>query len=175
MRSTIGSSRFERSHHCQNKCCPLALKGRAFRRAVRLCKPLALATEGTRFLTLVAKVVERKLSRSPGANVSWVDRLDQETTPQQNATQAQPVLVKRDSLDVLEDGQLLGSKRDEDGERGRNRIRAETYIQQDAEQRTAPLAILVHVRQCERQVNGRWNPAASTESTEGVRGRECAA
>ena len=65
--------------------------------------------------------MERKLSRSPGANVSWVDRLDQETTPQQNATQAQPVLAKRDSLDVLEDGQLLGSKRDEDGERGRNR------------------------------------------------------
>ena len=65
--------------------------------------------------------MERKLSRSPGANVSWVDRLDQETTPQQNATQAQPVLVKHDSLDVLEDGQLLGSKRDEDGERGRNR------------------------------------------------------
>ena len=31
------------------------------------------------------------------------------------------MLVKRDSLDVLEDGQLLGSKRDEDGERGRNR------------------------------------------------------
>jgi len=88
---------------------------------VRLGTPLALATEGTRFLTLVAKVVERELSRSPGANVSWVDRLDQETTPQQNATQAQPVLVKRDSLDVLEDGQLLGSKRDEDGERGRNR------------------------------------------------------
>ena len=88
---------------------------------MRLGKPRALATEGTRFLTLVAKVVERKLSRSPGANVSWVDRLDQETTPQQNATQAQPVLAKRDSLDVLEDGQLLGSKRDEDGERGRNR------------------------------------------------------
>ena len=86
MRSTIGSSRFERSHHCQNKCCPLALKGRAFRRAVRLGKPLALAIEGTRFLTLVAKVVERKLSRSPGANLSCVDRLDQETTPQQNAT-----------------------------------------------------------------------------------------
>jgi len=53
---------------------------------VRLGKPLALAIEGTRFLTLVAKVVERKLSRSPGANLSCVDRLDQETTPQQNAT-----------------------------------------------------------------------------------------
>src|SRR5271157_1058431 len=44
------------------------------------------------------------------------------------------------------------------GERGRNRIRAETYIQQHAEQRTATLAILVHARQCERQVNGRWEP-----------------
>jgi hypothetical protein len=42
------------------------------------------------------------------------------------------------------------------GGEGGIRIRAETYIQQDAEQQTAVLAILVYVRQCERQVNGRW-------------------
>jgi hypothetical protein len=44
-----------------------------------------------------------------------------------------------------------------DWQRGRNRIRAETYIQQHTEQRTAVLAILVHGRQCKRQVNGRWD------------------
>jgi hypothetical protein len=50
-----------------------------------------------------------------------------------------------------------------DWQRGRNRIRAETYIQQHTEQRTAVLAILVHGRQCKRQVNGRWdNSSLST-------------
>jgi hypothetical protein len=43
------------------------------------------------------------------------------------------------------------------GGEGGIRIRAETYIQQDTEQRTAVLTILVHARQRERQVNGRWD------------------
>ena len=44
------------------------------------------------------------------------------------------------------------------GGEGGIRIRAETYIQQDAEQPTAVFAILVHASQWERQVNGRWHP-----------------
>jgi hypothetical protein len=44
------------------------------------------------------------------------------------------------------------------GGAGENRIRAETYIQQDAEQQTAILTVLVHAMQCKPQVNGRWNP-----------------
>jgi len=45
----------------------------------------------------------------PGADISWVDRLDAKTTPQPNATQAQPEAVKteEESLEVIEKIWLL--------------------------------------------------------------------
>src|SRR5215469_5767001 len=64
----------------------------------------------------------------PGANISWVDRLDEETTPQQSATPAQPG-QETEKEELVPAGEPIESERDV-GERGRNRIRAETYIQQ---------------------------------------------
>ncbi len=54
---------------------------------------------------------------------------------------------------LLPSGSTTSSRKD--GERGRNRIRPQTYIQQDREQQTAVLVTLVHVRQYKWQVNGR--------------------
>jgi integrase len=36
----------------------------------------------------------------PGADVSWIDKLDSETTPQPNATQAQPTAKHDDAIDA---------------------------------------------------------------------------
>jgi integrase len=49
----------------------------------------------------------------PGADINWIDGLDRKTTPQQNATPAQPEGLQEvpESLEVVES----------DGERGRNR------------------------------------------------------
>jgi integrase len=49
----------------------------------------------------------------PGADIAWVDRLDSKTTPQQNATPAQPVIRG----EIAEAMQLI----EKVGERGRNR------------------------------------------------------
>jgi len=57
----------------------------------------------------------------PGANIAWVDRLDEETTPQPNATQAQPAAKNAEKDDAIEGGELIESERDKNGERGRNR------------------------------------------------------
>jgi integrase len=57
----------------------------------------------------------------PGANIAWVDRLDHETTPQPNATQAQPSPKKGEVAPLALEGQLLEPEEDKYGERGRNR------------------------------------------------------
>ena len=59
----------------------------------------------------------------PGANIAWVDRLDHETTPQPNATQAQPSPKTGEVAPLALEGQLLEPEEDKLGERGRNRIR----------------------------------------------------
>jgi hypothetical protein len=55
----------------------------------------------------------------PGADIAWVDRLDVKTTPQQNATPAQPE-IKSETEVPLEVVELIG---------GPTRIR--TWNQQD--------------------------------------------
>ena len=49
----------------------------------------------------------------PGADINWIDGLDRKTSPQQNATPAQPEVLQeeQESLEVV----------DKDGERGWNR------------------------------------------------------
>jgi integrase len=55
----------------------------------------------------------------PGANISWVDRLDEQSSPQQNATPTQP--AEQEEKDAsIERGELVEGKGD-CGERGRNR------------------------------------------------------
>jgi hypothetical protein len=60
----------------------------------------------------------------PGANINWVDGLDRKTTPQQDATRAQ--LQAKESGETLTESSERLDNVEEDGERGRNRIRAET-------------------------------------------------
>ena len=57
----------------------------------------------------------------PGANIAWVDRLDEETTQQPNATPAQLAAKNAGKDDVREGGELLESEGVGGGERGRNR------------------------------------------------------
>ena len=56
---------------------------------------------------------------SPGANINWVDGLDRETSPQQNATQAQPE-AKSENEPKAEPSEVILNSEDI-GERGRNR------------------------------------------------------
>ncbi len=57
---------------------------------------------------------------------------------------------------------IAGSSKplEKNGSSGRTRIPAQTYIQQDAEQRTAVLAILGHGKQCYWQVD--WQVCVSS-------------
>jgi len=55
----------------------------------------------------------------PGANINWVDGLDRETSPEQNATQAQPEL-KSEKEPEAEPSEVILEPQDV-GERGRNR------------------------------------------------------
>lgn len=56
----------------------------------------------------------------PGADIKWVDGLDREASPQQNATQAQPE-GKSEKEPEAEPSQVILASEDI-GERGRNRI-----------------------------------------------------
>ena len=58
----------------------------------------------------------------PGANISWVDRLDVESTPQQNATTAQ--LAARTTLGTgaLQPLEVTDNAEKNSGERGRNEL-----------------------------------------------------
>jgi hypothetical protein len=57
----------------------------------------------------------------PGANIAWVDRLDAKTSPQQNATPAQPEATRAaDEGNVLLP-EVVDIVREKGGERGGNR------------------------------------------------------
>ena len=57
----------------------------------------------------------------PGANIAWVDRLDAETSQQQNATPAQPEAKKAPDQGKVLPPEVIDAVRDKVGERGRNR------------------------------------------------------
>ena len=56
----------------------------------------------------------------PGADIKWVDGLDREASPQQNATQAEPE-AETETEPETEPAQAIANTEDV-GERGRNRI-----------------------------------------------------
>jgi Phage integrase family len=60
----------------------------------------------------------------PGANINWVDGLDRKTTPQQNATPAQP------EIDELEDADVWPSELIDYAENAGGPGRIRTYNQQ---------------------------------------------
>ena len=57
----------------------------------------------------------------PGANIAWVDRLDEETTQQPNATPAQPEPNTGSLGGELLEPEVIDCTEEKDGERGRNR------------------------------------------------------